>query len=143
MLHYFMRLIKIIGVVVFLLLTLVMAVVLMNNKVIFLGKATGGGGGEVVGENSYLFASPLRAKADGLEKIRLTVFLLDGSGMGVSKKTVEMNRDQRLMVEEIQKVTDDTGKAVFDISTGISGQYNLSVKLEGKEMAQKVRVVFD
>lgn len=96
----------------------------------------------MVGENSYLFASPLRAKADGMEKIRLTVFLLDGNGMGVAKKTVEVNRETNLNVEEIQKVTDDSGKAVFDISAAVSGQYFLAAKTEGKEMAQKVRVVF-
>lgn len=131
---------KVVMLIAFLVLTLVVGVMMSGSRVIFLGKAAGGG--EVVEENSYLFASPLRAKADGLEKIRLTVFLLDGNGMGVSKKTVEVNRDQKLNVEEIQKVTDDSGKAVFDITSVVSGQYFLTVKTEGKEMAQKVRVVF-
>ena len=40
-------------------------------------------------ENSYLFASPLQAKADGKEKIRLTVFVLSGQGLGVQNQKIE------------------------------------------------------
>ncbi|MGB9707502.1 MAG: hypothetical protein ACPL1D_01985, partial [Microgenomates group bacterium] len=68
-------------------------------------------------ENSYLFVAPLRAKANEKEKIRVTVFVLNNQGLGVAGKKVFIGRDQNLYIDEIQALTDNFGKAVFDIAS--------------------------
>lgn len=93
--------------------------------------------------NSYLFASPLKAKASTGERIRITVFLLDSQGMGVSGKRVILGRDDRLQVEEVQPVSDSVGKAVFDVSSNSVGVYQVEASVDGKTLSQRVTLVFE
>lgn len=93
-------------------------------------------------ENSYLFVSPLRAKANSKEKIRVTVYVLNNKGLGVMGKRVFVGRDENLFIEEIQALTDNFGKAVFDISSSKSGEYYLEVKVEEKTLPQKAHLSF-
>lgn len=93
-------------------------------------------------ENSYLFVTPLRAKANEKEKIRVTIFVLNNQGLGVAGKKVFIGRDQNLYVDEIQALTDNFGKAVFDISASRPGEYYLEVKVEDKVLPQKAHLSF-
>lgn len=94
-------------------------------------------------DNSYVFASPVRAKAGG-DLIRITVFILDDYGNGVFDKKVNILSDNpELTVNEIQSLTDETGKAFFDVKSDIVGIYNLSVFSDETEINQKIKVVFD
>lgn len=93
-------------------------------------------------DNSYLFASPLAASADGLQKIRLTVFLLDGRGLGIGNQKVEINPPSPLIVTEISSITDTTGKAVFDITSTRQGQYTITAKVANRLLPEQVRLVF-
>lgn len=93
-------------------------------------------------ENSYLFVTPLRAKANGQEKIRVTVFVLNNQGLGVAGKKVFLGRDANLTIEEIQALTDDYGKAVFDVAAAAPGEYYLEVKIEDKVLPQKAHLSF-
>jgi len=96
----------------------------------------------VVLENSYLFASPIQAKADGQEKVRITVFLLDGRGLGVPNQTVILNAPSQVTLQESQNITDTSGKAVFDLSSSIIKTFNISAQVGNKVLPQQVKVVF-
>lgn len=97
--------------------------------------------------NSYVFSSPVRAKAGG-DLIRVTVFLLDDTGNGIFDKKVtlrDINNDTAgtLQVKEIQSLTDETGKALFDIASSTVGVFNLEASTTDTTLPQKVKVTFD
>ena len=94
-------------------------------------------------DNSYVFASPLRAKANG-EQVRITVFVLDDRGVGMSGKTVFIGGGDKLQVTPIQSVTDSQGRATFDISSGSTpGVYIIQAATNGVTLTQKATVTFD
>ncbi len=92
-------------------------------------------------ENSYLFASPLSAATNG-EKIRISVFILDGRGMGLAGKLVLLGQNENLKIEAIQPTTDYLGKAIFDISSLSPGLYSLEASVDGQVLPQRVTVTF-
>ena len=94
-------------------------------------------------ENSYVFASPLTAATGNVEKIRITVFILDGTGAGVSSKVVTLTGVSLLGVTTVQGTTDTTGRAIFDVAAGTSGTYTIGASVGGTELSQKVKVTFD
>jgi len=128
-------------IIIFLLVSLIGSLFLVFRTTIFLGRASGSASPLVL-DNSYLFASPLQAKADGLQKIRLTVFLLDNRGLGIPNLTVTLNHPQSLSSESIQNITDDTGKAVFDITSLSPGSFDISASVGNLFLPQKVKLAF-
>ncbi|MGB9882964.1 MAG: Ig-like domain-containing protein [Microgenomates group bacterium] len=94
-------------------------------------------------DNSYVFITPLQARANGQEKIRVTVFVLDDRGLGVLGKNVILSSNEALNIENIQASTDNLGKAYFDISSIKPGDYYLEVKIDGQRLKQKVHLVFN
>ena len=93
--------------------------------------------------NSYVFSSPIRAKANS-DLIRVTVFLLDEEGLGIFDKKVSLRvLEGQLNIKEIQSLTDETGKAVFDVSSAIVGTYNLEAFTQDTVLPQKVKVIYD
>lgn len=96
----------------------------------------------VVLENSYLFASPIQAKADGQEAIRITVFLLDGRGLGVANQNVSLDLPKTVTIINFQGTTDSTGKAVFDISSSVVQNINITAKSNNLTLPQKVKIAF-
>lgn len=125
-----------------LLICLIITIILIPKNLVLFSKATSSSSSTVTLENSYLFASPIQAKADGQEKIRITVFILDGRGLGVSNRTVALNLPQHFVNVHIQPITDESGKAIFDISSINQGTFNISALADNKELPQKLRVVF-
>lgn len=93
-------------------------------------------------DNSYLFVTPLRAGATGQEKIRLTVFLLNDQGLGVQGKNIVLGQDEALKIENIQALTDDYGKAYFDVSTTKAGEYYLKVMIDNITLKQEAHLSF-
>ena len=98
--------------------------------------------GEVVLENSYLFASPLSAQADGKEKIRVTIFILDSQGKGVYGQPVFLGQDERLHQTAIQAVTDELGRAIFDVAAKVPAEYLIEAKVNNQVIPQRVKVNF-
>jgi len=94
-------------------------------------------------DNSYVFLTPLRAKANNSEKIRITVFVLNNQGLGVLGKTVTLGQDPNLSVEGIQIQSDSYGKATFDVSSNLAGDYFLEVKVDGTTLPQKAHLSFN
>jgi hypothetical protein len=129
-------------IIIFLSLALIASVFLVVRTTTLYKKAAVGNQTNVALENSYLFASPLQAKADNQEKIRLTVFILDGRGLGVPNQIVDISTSSKVSILEIQKTTDDTGKAVFDLSSNAAGRFDVTVKTKSGTIPQQVKVVF-
>ncbi|MDD4027165.1 MAG: Ig-like domain-containing protein [Candidatus Shapirobacteria bacterium] len=129
-------------IIIFLSLALIASVFLVVRTTTLYKKAAVGNQTNVALENSYLFASPLQAKADNQEKIRLTVFILDGRGLGVPNQIVDISTSSKVSILEIQKITDDTGKAVFDLSSNAAGRFDVTVKTKSGTIPQQVKVVF-
>jgi hypothetical protein len=96
----------------------------------------------IVLENSYLFASPLQAKADNKEKVRITIFLLDGRGLGVANQTVTLNLPKNITIQNQQEITDNNGKAVFDLSSSTAQTANITATAGSSKLPQSVKVVF-
>lgn len=100
--------------------------------------------------NSYVFASPVRAAAGG-DLIRVTVFILDDEGNGLYDKKVELRtsseslttENSALEIKDIQAMTDETGKAIFDLSSGQTGNFTIEVLANGIVLPQSLKVVFD
>ncbi len=94
-------------------------------------------------DNSYLFASPLRA-AVGVERVRVTAYILDGQGMGVAgKKVILGNSNSALTIYPVSDVTDESGRATFDIMASQAGLFSIEASTDGKNLSQKVTVTFN
>lgn len=128
--------------IILLLLGIILTIYLVSQTTIFSGKASNHNSQLPNKENSYLFASPLQAKADGQEKIRITVFLLDSNGLGVSQQKVTLNTSSDIQIESLQSITDDTGKAIFNLSSKLVGKYSLSASTPNLNLTQKVNLLF-
>ncbi|MFA5750254.1 MAG: Ig-like domain-containing protein [Candidatus Shapirobacteria bacterium] len=99
-------------------------------------------GASIVLENSYLFASPLQAKADGQEQIRLTVFLLDGRGLGVPNQSVNLDLPNSITITNNQTLSDESGKVVFDIVSSIPQSIYVTATANKNKLPQKVKINF-
>lgn len=94
-------------------------------------------------DNSYVFSTPSQARANGQEKIRLTVFVLNNQGLGVLGKKIYVRSDSSLNIEAVQGLTDTYGKAYFDISATKAGEYFLEIKIDDTALYQKAHIVFN
>jgi len=97
---------------------------------------------DVSAENSYVFMNPLRAQANGKDKIRVTVMVLNGSGLGVMGKKPVIVVDPRLVVDRVQDATDSLGKAIYEFSSTITGEYYMEVKIDEITLLQKIKLSF-
>ena len=93
-------------------------------------------------DNSYLFVSPLRAKANDKEKIRVTVFVLNNQGLGVMGKNVALSKNPGLTIENVQSITDGFGKAVFDVKASTGGEYFINISVDGSSLKQQAKMSF-
>lgn len=94
-------------------------------------------------DNSYIFSTPSQARANGQEKIRLTVFILNNQGLGVMGKKIFIGSDPALNIEAIQGLTDSYGKAYFDISATVPADYFLEIKADDTVLKQKAHLIFN
>lgn len=126
-----------------LLVSIVLTVYFVRDRLIFSPSAKYQGDSQVSLDNSYVFASPIRAKAGG-DLVRITIFILDEGGRAVSDKEVVLgNNEGGLEIKQTQSLTDETGKAFFDVSSNIPGTYYIQSTVEGLVIPQKVKIVFD
>jgi len=93
-------------------------------------------------DNSYVFVTPLQAKADGSERIRVSIFLLNNQGLGVMGKKITTVNNPKLIIDPVQPLTDDKGKAVFDVSSQHTGEYFLDILVDTTILPQKAHVSF-
>lgn len=133
---------KSILIVAVLFVCLLISLLLIPKTVVLFSKATSTSNNSITLENSYLFASPVQAQADGQEKIRISVFLLDGRGLGVSNKTVSLGLPSTITSIQTQPVTDESGKAIFDLLSNTQGNFSISASVNGTQIPQKLKIVF-
>ena len=93
-------------------------------------------------DNSYVFVAPIRAQADGKEKIRVNIVLLNNQGLGVLGKKIAIATVPGLQIEGIQATTDNFGKAIFDVSSIQKGEFYVEISVEGSPMPQKTHLSF-
>lgn len=134
---------KYVIIIFFLLLALAGTVFLTLRVTVFGNKAAGTGSTATVAlENSYLFASPLQAKADNQEMVQITVFLLDSRGLGLANQLVSLDVPSTITVSSIQATTDDTGKALFNLKSAIPTVISVAAHVNSQTLPQKVKVTF-
>ncbi len=129
-------------IIIFLILALLASLALVFRTTIFLGQARTIPTSTTNLENSYLFASPIQAKADNKQLIRLTVFLLNSQGLGIPDLKVTLTLPQNLTIKNSQDITDDYGKAIFDLSSTTPGKYNISAETANHTLPQTVNLIF-
>lgn len=93
-------------------------------------------------ENSYLFASPISANADGKSFIRITVFVLNSQGLGVSGLRIKLDHSTAIVVAETQPLTDSFGRATFDLTCASPGNYTIAAESQGEALPQSVSISF-
>ena len=126
------------------LLALILLLYFVQKRTSIFGRAYSGSQTNTVElANSYIFASPLKAKANGVEKMRVTVFVLDSRGSGVIGRKVTLGTTIGMDTDIVQSITDDLGKAVFDISSVKPGLFIIEAQVDGQAIPQKVNVHFD
>lgn len=124
-----------------LILGLILVVYLVRQQTQLPGRATTPGVLSL--ENSYLFASPLVAKAGGGEKITISAFVLSDQGLGIPGEKVVLYSAPALQASVIRDETDSRGLAVFEITSLTSGQFSLWAQVSGKgQIKQQVSVTF-
>jgi hypothetical protein len=130
--------------IIFLLFSLVFSVFYIRQRTTFFGRAFSSleTTGDVALDNSYLFISPLSAQSGGKEKIRLTVFLLDNQGKGVANQAVFLGQNEKMEITIVQGVTDNLGRAYFDIASFSPGDYYLEAKVNDQILPQRVKLNF-
>lgn len=133
---------KYLFIIAFLSLALIASVFVVVRTTVTYQRAATAPSGSVILENSYLFASPLQAKADNKEAIRITVFLLDGRGLGVANQTVFLNLPPGTTITNQQEITDTNGKAIFDLTSSIAQTANITAKTTSAKLPQNVKIIF-
>lgn len=102
-----------------------------------------GSRGQFSRENSYIFASPLTALSDGKSRIRIIVFVLNDRGLGISgEKAALRTSGANLQVQPVQPLTDQFGRAIYDISSETAGSYTINAEIGGSALPRAVEVLF-
>ena len=92
-------------------------------------------------ESSLIIGEKVMAKADGQEKARLNVFVMDKDGKGVKGKSVELTGD--LSGLPMNTITEEEGRAIFEVSSMNKGQFRLGANVEGMELGKFVTITFN
>jgi hypothetical protein len=73
---------------------------------------------------------------------------LNDEGRGVPDKTIDIKADPKgdvqgnLQLKTVQPTTDKFGKAVFEVTSTNSGQYEVTAVVDGVEFPQSVTLTF-
>ena len=85
---------------------------------------------KVSSENSLAVSTPTCVAADGQEITRLQVYCLNGQGLAEPNTRVYVSPcgdARQLQITAIQGTTDETGKAIFDVTSSSEGLYDLTI----------------
>lgn len=126
---------------VVLLILLLMLSLFANVRLIIFSRASGSKGFSA--ENSYIFASPLIARANSSDKIRVTIFILNSQGQGVANQRVILNKSPELVIEQQNSLTDSYGRAIFDLSAAVVGEYLIEAVVDNTRLSESVKIKFN
>ena len=90
--------------------------------------------------NSYILGSRILVRADGVDKAVVNVFALDSSGKGVNGKSVELVGEG--VISPVSQITDNQGKASFEIKSNTEKQNEYVAKIEGVALDKTIKVTF-
>jgi len=116
-------------------------------RTVFFGKAQTPGAVSL--DACRVFASPVISQAGGIDRIRMTVFVIDETGRGVANKSVQLVcrdlslcQSSGLIVSSIQPSSDTSGQSFFEVVSQSAGSYELVANINGMAVPQTVTVVF-
>lgn len=92
--------------------------------------------------NSYVFMNPMKAQADGKDKITVTVMILNQNGLGVLGKKPVIGVDPRVTINKVQDTTNSLGEAVFEFSSTTPGDYSCQITVDDQNIPQKSMLSF-
>lgn len=85
---------------------------------------------EVSTGNSLAVSTPSCVAGDGDEKTRLMIYCLNGRGLGEPKVSTSVRPNgnvQGLQIIPVRATTDETGRAIFDITSNSQGMVEVSI----------------
>jgi len=92
--------------------------------------------------NSYIFASPITATADGVSPIRISVFILNSRGLGIAGKKVSLASTPQLKYSYSEQITDSFGRAIFEAVSQTPGDYSITAATSNVTLPQQVSISF-
>jgi len=99
-----------------------------------------GVGSRVSFADSYVIGEKLLARADGKDKCKINVFLMDKDGRAVPGKAVMLTGMEGIV--ENNGMSDKNGKTSFEMVSKDENQFELRATVEGVEIPQSVTVTF-
>jgi hypothetical protein len=120
------------------LLTVALATQVVPNVLVTLTKAAPAS--KISIPESRVLGEKILAKADGIDKCVVNVFLMDADGKGVAGKKIELSGSKGIKV--IKDTTDSDGKASFAVTSKEEGQFTLTASVGGSMLAKGVVVTF-
>lgn len=88
--------------------------------------------------DSYLIGGDILAKADGVDKSIVNVYVLDKSSKGVKGIQVSLSG----MGEEMEGLSGSDGKTVFELTSTTEGVFELMANIGGVPLAKTLKVTF-
>ena len=125
-------------VVVALALMYVLASKVIPNVLVSVSRA--GVGTRVSFADSYVIGERLLARADGEDKCKVNVFLMDEQGRSVPGRRVMLAGMGGIV--EPQGMSNKNGQVVYEMVSDKEGQFGLKATVEGVEIPQTVTVTF-
>ena len=88
--------------------------------------------------DSYLLGGDILAKADGIDKSVVNVYVLDKNNKGVKGVQVTLSGTG----EEMKELSGVDGKAVFELTSATEGTYELTANVGGVPLEKTLKVTF-
>lgn len=88
--------------------------------------------------DSYLIGGDILAKADGVDKSIVNVYVLDKNSKGVKGVQVSLSG----IGQEMEGLSGADGKAVFELTSATEGVFELTASIGGVPLAKTLKVTF-
>lgn len=90
---------------------------------------------------SYLLGGKILCKADGIDKCVVNMFVVDADNKGVLGKVVKLSGLDSIVPAQVK--TDVTGRAKFEMTSVVEGQFKITATVDGVALPGKsVTVIF-
>ena len=87
-------------------------------------------------------ADKVVAKPDGKDTVTISVFVKDENNIGIVNKAVNIKGVANLNIKIVSGMTDNQGKAVFEINSKKIGKYTIIALVEEIPLEKELTVVF-
>jgi hypothetical protein len=90
--------------------------------------------------NSLILGERVLVAADGTEKVKVNVFVMDDSGRGILGRSVQLLGEVGGL--PMTAVTGNEGVASFEFGSKKEGVFEIGASIEGVDLGKKVKVTF-